>query len=97
MTKEIDLQAVLATGFESSDLGQTTVREYFKTLLVALWNEEEGFSGKRPFGNSGWQNDLVKPLIRAGMIAGSIDPEGYAEAKDSGEFNEAVVKLIEAL
>lgn len=49
-----------------------TIRKYFHELLTALWQEGEGFSGKRPFGNSGWQTDLEIPLIKAGFIAGEI-------------------------
>lgn len=59
--------------FACGDLGQTlTIREYFKELLTTLWEEGEGFSGKRPFGNGGWQRDLVKPLVAAGAVPGTV-------------------------
>lgn len=32
----------------------TTLRQYFASLLTALFNEVENFSGKRPLGNSEW-------------------------------------------
>lgn len=45
-----------------NDAGAETVRDYLKALLAALWNEGEGFSGKRPLGNSGWEHELLVPL-----------------------------------
>lgn len=42
---------------------QVTIKEYFKTLLEQLWREEESFSGKRPFGDSGWQREIYEVLI----------------------------------
>jgi hypothetical protein len=44
-----------------------TVRDYLKELLYMVLVEEEGFSGKRPFGNSGWQHEFMEPLRDAGI------------------------------
>ena len=52
---KVDVGA-LSVEFYCEDLDETlTVKDYLKTLLHTLWDEEDGFSGKRPFGNSGWQ------------------------------------------
>jgi len=51
-----------------NDADAHTVRQYFKELLCSLLIEEESFSGKRPFGNSGWQYDFMEPLEQAGFI-----------------------------
>lgn len=59
--------------------GDMTVREYLCALLSTLWNEGEGFSGKRPFGNSGWEFGIFKVLIREGAVEGSLDEDGYIE------------------
>lgn len=45
-----------------NDAGAKTPREYFRKLLKALWEEGDSFSGKRPFGNSGWDSDLFDAL-----------------------------------
>jgi hypothetical protein len=37
-----------------------SVGEYMTKLLAVLLKEGEAFSGKRPFGNSGWQFDLER-------------------------------------
>jgi hypothetical protein len=62
--------------FDSDDLGPVTFREYFHRLLQTLWYEDEGFSGKRPFGNSGWSWDLFRGLVACGVIKGSVDAYG---------------------
>lgn len=45
-----------------------TFREYFKKLLQTLMEEGEGFSGKRPFGDSSWEYDLYDSLIENKII-----------------------------
>jgi hypothetical protein len=56
--------------FDCDDLdGEVSIREYFAALLSAVWEEQEGFSGKRPFGNSGWYCDLRDALATVGVPA----------------------------
>lgn len=75
----------------SSDAGEDlTVRDCLRTLLMTLWEEGEGFSGKRPFGNSGWEYDLYKPLIAGGFIPGTLDEDGYVNTFEK-EFAEPYV------
>jgi len=58
-----DIQSILNCPLEENDSGADTVKGYLKALLSTLWDEGEGFSGKRPFGNSGWEYDLTDALI----------------------------------
>lgn len=60
----------------ASESGASTVGGYLIALLRQLWQEEEGFSGKRPFGNSGWTWDLYAVV---GQFVG--DP-GCVDMKD---------------
>ena len=76
---------------------QITVRRYLLNLLLTLWVEGEGFNGKRPFGNSGWQFDLYAPLIRAGYIKGTLDTYGYVEDVDEKAAHKFVFFLISSL
>lgn len=39
-----------------------TLREFLKECMKRLIIEEEGFSGKRPFGNSGWLQEIREAL-----------------------------------
>lgn len=59
--------------------GDMTLREYLGALLTELWSDREGFGGKRPFGNSGWEYDIYRVLIREGAVAGTLDDDGYIE------------------
>lgn len=77
-----------------NDAEAATVRDYLKALLTTLLTEQEGFSGKRPFGNSGWMGDLEIALIRAGLVEGKLDEDGYIEDCDSAD---ALTKLLEAV
>jgi hypothetical protein len=49
-----------------NDSGGRTVRGYLVELLARLWERGESFSGKHPFGNSGWEDELVAPLVASG-------------------------------
>ena len=86
--------AALDVVFCSRDLYKNlTVRDYLYTLLVTLWQQGEGFSGKRPFGNSGWDYDLYIPLIKAGFIPGEIDDDYISDVSDE-QAHAFVARLI---
>ncbi len=83
----------LALSFEFE--GRTiTVRDYLRKLLLTLWDEGEMFSGKRPFGNSGWDYDLYVPLIRAGLIEDALDEYGYVQDVAEAKAHAFVRQLI---
>lgn len=68
------LDKLLAHSFTPNDIGEEmTVREYLAKLLTTLLEEGECFSGKRPFGNSGWEENLVVPAIECGALEGDIE------------------------
>ncbi len=67
----------------SNDAQAARVGEYLGLLLSTLWLQGEGFSGKRPFGNSGWEYDVYVALAQAGIIDGLIvDEDGYVASFD---------------
>lgn len=93
----MNLQDVLRCSMDASaGAGAATVGEYFGHLLATLWSEGEGFSAKRPFGNSGWQYDVYIALARAGLIDGlMLDENGYVD-EFSPEAQRAADDLIVA-
>lgn len=94
----MDINEIAELEFYSSDLGELlTIREYLKILLKTLWIEGEEFSGKRPFGNSGWQFDLYLPLIAAGIVKGKLDDEGFIEEVDEKAAYNIIKQVIETL
>lgn len=92
-----DGRAVLDLPMLTNDAEAATVRGYLKALLRELWTEQEGFSGKRPFGNSGWSNELDMALVKAGRIPGSLSPEGYLQEADHNAGHRVILKAIEQL
>lgn len=71
-----------AAGTLTGGPDEETVEEYLRKLLAALWEKEDMFSGKRPFGNSGWKWDIYKPLIEAGLTPGALDEDGDVKDLD---------------
>lgn len=88
------IESFLDTEFEPMDLGRTTPRKYFSKLLLTLWEEKGGFSGKRPFGSSGWDFDLYLPLVKGGFVNGSLDEDGRIECVDHKQADACVRKAI---
>jgi hypothetical protein len=79
-----------------SDAGDNiTIRDYLHELLALVWAEGDGFNGKRPFGNSGWEYELYIPLIAAGYVDGVLD-EGYIESFDLKAARAFIQQLIAA-
>lgn len=75
--------SILSFMFYSDDLGKdVTVKDWLKEILLTLLEEREGFSGKRPLGNSNWTGDLEKALVEHKIIKGTLDEEGYLEDAD---------------
>lgn len=93
MTRD-QIEDFLDTEFKSFDLGDTTPRKYLHELLVTLWKENDGFSSKRPFGNSGWESDLAHALVKSGHVAGSIDEDGWVQDPDWNQVDRCVTAII---
>lgn len=80
----IDLDDVLNASLpEGNDAGAATVRDYLIKLLALVWAEDEGFDGKRPFGNSGWTYDLMEALMNAGIVAKDDDDTAHQLIADA--------------
>ena len=93
----MDNKAVLDLPMEKNDANAKTIRDYLKTLLATVWEDEESFSGKRPFGNSGWQGDVYQALVAGGAIIGTVDEDGYATDYDRNEAAAIIQKAIRSL
>ena len=88
---------ILDLRMQSNDADATTVREYLVELLFTLWRQGEDFSSKRPFGNSGWQYDLLITLVTAGIITGKLDGDGYLEEVDDEAGHRLILSAISHL
>lgn len=97
MKRKYDGAKILALPMDPNDAEAETVGTYLIALLRRVWDEGESFSGKRPFGNSGWDYDLAKPLISAGVIRGELDTDGYVEKCDDDQLRAAIFAAIDSL
>lgn len=84
--------SILDVPMDENDADAATIRDYLKLLLVTVWQQNEQFSGKRPFGNSGWQWDVYRALVKAKLIAGEIDE--FDDCDVPREAREIADKLI---
>ncbi len=82
---------------QENDAGAKTIGEYLEKLLLTLWDEEDGFSGKRPFGNSGWKWEIYTALISAKVVNGKLDEDGYIEEVDFSVSDDVVRNIIFAV
>jgi hypothetical protein len=86
---------ILDTPMHKNDAHAATIRQYLRALLTKLWDQREGFSGKRPFGNSGWEHDLHVSLVKAGHIKGTLDEQGDLSSLEPDQ-EELADRLIHA-
>lgn len=92
----MDIEKILNLKIEHSDFPkEMTIKGYLKALLKTLWEEGEGFSGKRPFGNSGWEYDLYTPLVKAKVVSGELDDYGCVDDIDIKAANDIIKCAIE--
>ena len=82
---------------QENDANAGTIGSYLQALLRGLWRSGEGFSGKRPFGNSGWDIDLYKALGECGLIAIEYDEDGDLMDYDGYTGRTIIFRLIDNL
>lgn len=68
-------QQILALPMQENDAKAKTVADYLFKLARHMWDEEDGADGKRPFGNSGWQHEIIAALVRGGALRGTFIDE----------------------
>lgn len=81
----------------SNDADAATIRDYFKALLVEVWTQGESFSGKRPFGNGGWHEEVERILIMNGLCPGKLGEYNEVEEINIVVAKELVLAAIAAL
>lgn len=93
----INPQSVLDIPMGENDAKAATVRDYLIKLLSLVWEEQEGFNGKRPFGNSSWDWDIMHALGKAGVIKATFDEDGYLGDCDDEHGHRLVAAAIISL
>lgn len=77
MATELTPQQILALPLEENDAHASTIGQFLITLTDKAWNEGEDFDGKRPWGNSAWEDPVTIALIKANTVTGKLDEDGY--------------------
>ena len=90
----MNYQEILDLKMGPNDADAETIGQYLCNLLLQVWMEGESFSGKRPFGNSGWEHDLYETLARAGIVNSEVDEEGYVDNVDTGQAHQVISEVI---
>lgn len=92
-----EISRALAAPMPDNDAQAETVRDYLVELLAELWRKEEFFSGKRPFGTSGWQWPVYAALVTARLVDGEFDSDGYLDDVNEDGADELIGQAIESL
>ncbi|WP_049976207.1 hypothetical protein [Azospirillum sp. B506] len=90
-------KSALDLPMQENDANAATVRDYLKGLLLGVWEKGESFDGKRPFGNSGWEYDLYRPLVVAGLVPGNVGVNAFGKEFDRDAADRIICEAIEAL
>lgn len=78
-----------------NDAQAATVGEYLGLLLSTLWLQADGFSAKRPFGNSDWQYVVYMAMVKAGLATGVVYEEfGYEYLDEIDEIDEVAADEV---
>lgn len=88
---------ILALPMPENDASAPTIGAFLVALLHKLWYEQDGFSGKRPFGNGGWDTEVIIALVNAETLEGSFDEDGCIETYDQGELDRIILSAIDSL
>ena len=76
----LSMQKVLNTKMiQPNSAKASTVKEYLRKLLLAVWEKGEVFDGKRAFGNSDWQKEIIYSLANIEDVDDDLDDALYAE------------------
>ena len=103
LARKLHPREVLAVQMQPNEAGAATIRDYLVSLLARVWDLDEQFSGKRPFGDSGWKVDVAEALVRAEVVAGTWDSdedepdEKWLEDWDRDAAHRLIATAIEAL
>lgn len=79
---------------QPNDGDAATVGEFLGLLLSTLWLQNEGFSGKRPLGNSDWQDQVYTSMIDGAFIEGIVNKWGEVEPVNYVAADELVLQAI---
>lgn len=94
VSKKIDVTLVLSFPMKENSADAKNIGEYLYKLLYNVYNMGESFSGKKPFGNGGWEYELYEALVVGDFIKGSLDEDGSIVEVDEKAAHAVIFKCI---
>lgn len=97
LEQDIEAHQLLHLPLGDNDAQAATVGEYLGLLLSTLWLQADGFSAKRPFGNSDWQYVVYMAMVKAGLATGVVYEEDgfeYLDEIDEIAADEIILQAI---
>lgn len=91
------VQDVLALSMGENDADAETIGQYIMVLGAQLFKEQDCFSGKRPFGNSGWTYEVYEVLVKARVIDGEYYDDGDLKSLDEDQAEAVMREVFEYL
>ena len=88
---------ILSCPMQDNNAEANTINQYLIALADSVWEQDESFSGKRPFGNSGWKYEIYEALARNGFIKCTLYDEGDIDDIDTAEGDKLISLAIETL
>lgn len=89
---QVDIKDVL-----KMDVEGTSLRVMLKDLLTMVLLQGEEFSGKRPWGDSGWEFDIYRAMVLNGFIKGAVDEYGDIYNYSLAEGDELLMRCVEEI
>lgn len=94
MIKNLHERDILALPMGENDADAATIGQYIMILGEMLFEERDDFSGKRPFGNSGWIYGVYEALVAGNALEGRLDEDGYLEDVDNDAADAIIARLF---
>lgn len=94
MTDDPTPRQIFFCPMRANDAYAKTVGEYLVVLLRDVWQQEQGFNGKRPFGNSAWQWEVYESLGDAGLIEVTYSEFDEPQLADRAAVDALIEKTI---
>lgn len=88
---------ILSTPIQDNSAEAATIGEYLSLLLSTLWLQGDGFSGKRPFGDSGWDYEIYTALGQAGLVDCLVDEDGFIDEFTTDEQYKADELILQVI
>lgn len=87
---------ILNTPLVSDKFPETTVGSFLAARLTNIWNRLS-HSAVLPSGNGLWEAAVIRSLVKAGHLTGTLDKNGYLESYVEAEYDSLMKSAFDLL